>query len=84
MPTISATDLARHTREVLDTVAHGGETITIERNHIVIARLVPPEPTMTAAQVLAGFKPVLTHAQAAAWLQDSKADFDQAIRDPWA
>lgn len=84
MPTISATDLARHTREILDTVAHSGETVTIERNHVVIAHLVPPEPTMTAVQAFAGFKPMLTPAQAATWLQDSKADFDQGLRDPWA
>jgi len=82
--TISATDLARHTRQVLDTVASRGETVAIERNHVMIAKIIPPEVTMTAAQALAGLRPMLTPQQAAAWLKDSRADFDDAVRDPWA
>jgi antitoxin (DNA-binding transcriptional repressor) of toxin-antitoxin stability system len=85
MQTISATDLARNTREVLDKVASGGETVAIERNHTMIAQIVPPQRTMTASQALAGLAlPVLTLAQATAWLKDSKEDFGDAVRDPWA
>jgi antitoxin (DNA-binding transcriptional repressor) of toxin-antitoxin stability system len=85
MQTISATDLARNTREILDTVASRGETVAIERNHILIAQIVPPVRTMTASQALAGLTfPVLTPAQAAAWLTDSRQDFGDAVRDPWA
>jgi antitoxin (DNA-binding transcriptional repressor) of toxin-antitoxin stability system len=82
METISATDLARNTRKILDKVAIGGTTIAIERNRIVIAKIVPPEQTMTAAQALAGLQPMLTPRQAADWLKDSKADFDHRVRDP--
>jgi antitoxin (DNA-binding transcriptional repressor) of toxin-antitoxin stability system len=85
MQTISATDLARNTREILDRVASGGETVVIERNHTVIAQIVPPVRNMTALQALAGLTPpMLTIAQAAAWLKDSKEDFGDAVRDPWA
>jgi antitoxin (DNA-binding transcriptional repressor) of toxin-antitoxin stability system len=85
MQTISATDLARNTREILDRVASQGETVTIERNHSVIAQIVPPVRTMTALQALAGLAlPMLTTAQAAAWLEDSKEDFGDVVRDPWA
>jgi antitoxin (DNA-binding transcriptional repressor) of toxin-antitoxin stability system len=84
MQTISATELARHTREILDRVANKGETVTIERNRTTIATLVPPERTMTAAQALAGLRTMLTPEQAAAWLKDSRGHFDQAVRDPWA
>jgi len=85
MQTISATDLARNTREVLDQVASRGETVVIERNHTVIAQIVPPERTMTASQALAGLAlPVLTPAQAIAWLRDSKEGFGDAVLDPWA
>jgi antitoxin (DNA-binding transcriptional repressor) of toxin-antitoxin stability system len=88
MRTISATDLARNTREILDQVVSRGETVTIERNRTVIAQIVPPERTMTAAQALAGLGlPMLTPKQAAAWLtdsKDSKDDFDETVRDPWA
>lgn len=84
MRTISATDLARHTREILDQVASHREIVVIERNHIVIAQIAPPERTVTAAQALAGLGlPMLTPKQAAAWLKDSKNDFDETVRDPW-
>jgi antitoxin (DNA-binding transcriptional repressor) of toxin-antitoxin stability system len=84
MQTISATDLARNTREILDRVASGGEAVAIERNRMMIARIVPPERTMTAAQALAGLRPMLTPKQADAWLKDSKQHFDETVRDPWA
>jgi antitoxin (DNA-binding transcriptional repressor) of toxin-antitoxin stability system len=85
MQTISATDLARNTREILDRVASGGETVIIERNHTMIAQIVPPVRTMTALQALAGLtSPMLTITQAATWLKDSKEDFGDAVRDPWA
>jgi antitoxin (DNA-binding transcriptional repressor) of toxin-antitoxin stability system len=83
--TISATDLARNTREILDKVASHGETVVIERNHTTIAQIVPPVRTMTAAQAFAGLGlPVLTPKQAAAWLKQSKDEFGQTVRDPWA
>ena len=85
MQTISATDLARNTREILDRVASRGETVAVERNNTLIAQIVPPVHTMTALQALAGLMPpMLTMAQAAAWLKDSKEDFGDAVRDPWA
>jgi antitoxin (DNA-binding transcriptional repressor) of toxin-antitoxin stability system len=84
MQTISATDLARHTRQILDAVTSRGETVAIERNHIMIAKIMPSEVTMTAAQALTGLRPMLTPRQAAAWQKDSRGDFDESLRDPWA
>lgn len=84
MRTISATELARNTRKILDNVASRGETVAVERNHIMIAQIVPPERTMTAAQALTWLQPMLTPGQAAAWLKDSRGDFDQTVHDPWA
>ena len=84
MQTISATDLARKTRDILDAVAGNGETVMIERNQIVIAQIVPPERTMTAAQALAGLQPMIAPKQAEAWLKESRGAFDEAVRDPWA
>jgi antitoxin (DNA-binding transcriptional repressor) of toxin-antitoxin stability system len=85
MQIISATDLARNTREILDKVVSGGETMVVERNHIMVAQIVPPALTVTAAQALMGLTfPVLTQAQASAWLKDSKQNFDDVLRDPWA
>ena len=84
MQIISATDLARNTRKILDDVASRGETVEIERNHVTVARLVPPEPVMTAAQALSGLRPILTPGQAAAWLKESREGFDHRVDDPWA
>jgi len=85
MQTISATDLARNTRQALDLVSGSGETFMVERNNNVIAQLAAPPKSMTAAQALSGLHlPTLTPAQAKAWLRDSKADFDYGLHDPWA
>lgn len=83
MQTISATELARNTREILDMVAGGGEIVMVERNRTVIARIAPPERAMTAAQALAGLQPAMTPEQAAAWLKESRGAFNEALRDPW-
>ena len=47
--TISATELTRNTREILNRVVTRGEIVTIERNHTMIAQLMPPQKTMTAS-----------------------------------
>jgi antitoxin (DNA-binding transcriptional repressor) of toxin-antitoxin stability system len=85
MQTISATELARNTRKILDKVASYGETVAVERNHTMVAKIVPPERTMTAHQALAGLGfPLLTPKQATTWLKDSKGGFNETVRDPWA
>jgi antitoxin (DNA-binding transcriptional repressor) of toxin-antitoxin stability system len=84
MQTITATELARHTRKILDDVVARGETVAVERNHVLIARIVPSTGAMTAAQALAGLQPTLTPQQAADWLADSRSEFNEAVSDPWA
>jgi antitoxin (DNA-binding transcriptional repressor) of toxin-antitoxin stability system len=84
MQTISATELARHTREVLDRVAHGGEAVAVERNHALIVTISPAERAMTATQAMTDLPaPMLTVAQAKAWLNDSRDEFDETLRNPW-
>jgi antitoxin (DNA-binding transcriptional repressor) of toxin-antitoxin stability system len=83
MPTVSATELARNAREILDMVASGGKVVTVERNRSVVARITPPERIVTAAQALAALRPAMTLEQAAAWLKESRETFDEAVRDPW-
>lgn len=85
MQTVSVTDLARNTREILDKVAIGGETMAVERNLAVIAHIVPPVRTMTASQALAGLPlPILKPTRSTAWIEDNRQDFGDAVRDPWA
>ncbi len=85
MQTISATELARNTREILDMVASRGESVAIERNGTMVAHIVPAQRTMSASQALAGLNlPMLTREQASSWHKDSKEDFGDGVRDPWA
>ncbi len=73
MQTISATDLARNTREILDRVSSQGESVAIQRNQTLIAQIVPSPRTMNAAQALEGLGlSMLTLKQANTWLADGK------------
>jgi antitoxin (DNA-binding transcriptional repressor) of toxin-antitoxin stability system len=82
MQTISATELTRNTREILDRVVTTGEIVAIERNHTMIAQIMPSQKAMTAAQAFAGLTfPLLTVQHADSWLRDSKESFEDAVRD---
>ena len=71
MQTISATELARHTRDILDRVAKQGETFAIARHHTQVAQLVPAPKAVTASQALSGLDlPELTPLQASDWLEE--------------
>ena len=54
MKTITATELARNTSGILDQVVDHGETIVVERNRTVIARMTPEVASMNALDALAG------------------------------
>ena len=55
MKTISATELARNLRRVLDRVMSEGEEIVIERNHEQIARLAARPGRQNAFEAMADF-----------------------------
>ena len=82
MPKISATELNRNTSDILDKVASRGEVVMIERNRAVVARIAPPERTVTATDALAALRPCMTVDQAAAWLRQSRETLDEAVREP--
>jgi hypothetical protein len=49
------------------------------------AQIVPARLTMSAAQAIEGLgQSMLTPKQANTWLTDSKEQFSEAVRDPWA
>jgi len=69
----------------MDRVSSHGETVAIQRNQILIAQIVPARRTMSAAQAIEGLsQTMLTPKQANTWLTDSKEQFSDAVRDPWA
>ncbi len=90
MKTITATDLARNLRRVLDRLAIEGEEIVIERNREQVARLLPGPARQTALEAMADLYQTLPEDAAATWEADSRkgrwkgSRLDKGIRDPWA
>jgi antitoxin (DNA-binding transcriptional repressor) of toxin-antitoxin stability system len=86
MKTISATELARNTRQILGTVVSRGETIIVERNNSVIAQIIPPCTRMSVAEALVGLttRPALTSAQSKRWLKAIKSNFNNDVKAPSA
>lgn len=90
MKTITATDLARNLRRVLDRLAIEGEEIVIERNREQVARLLPGPARQTALEAMADLYRTLPEDAAATWEADSRkgrwkgSRLDKGIRDPWA
>ena len=90
MKTITATDLARNLRRILDRLAIEGEEIVIERNGEQVARLLPGPARQTALEAMADLYRTLPDDAAAAWEADSRkgrwkgSRLEKGIRDPWA
>jgi len=88
MKTITATELARNLRKVLDCMVHDGEEIAIERNHQQIARLVPGPRLQTALEAMADLYRTLPPEAGGGWIKDSREYpgggwIDEGVRDPW-
>ena len=90
MKIITATNLARNLRRVLDRLAIEGEEVVIERNRQQIARLVPGPARQTALEAMSDLYRTLPDDAAAAWEADSRkgrwkgSRLDKGFRDPWA
>lgn len=88
MKTITATELARNLRQVLDRLAVEAEEIVIERNHQQIGRLVPWPGRQTALEAMADLYRTLPETAGEGWLRDSRAGageetLEQGVKDPW-
>lgn len=89
MKTITATELARNLRQVLDNLSADGEEIVVERNHQQIARIVPGPGRQTALEAMADLYRTLSPEAAAGWVEDGRAlpgdgMVENEVRDPWA
>jgi hypothetical protein len=88
MRTITATELARNLRQVLDSLASEPEEIIIERNRRQIGRLLPGPGRMTALEAMADLYRTLPEEAGQDWLKDSQStDLGETlaaeIQDPW-
>lgn len=88
MKTITATELARKLRQMLDSLVAGGEEILVERNHQLVARILPEPGRQTALEAMADLYRTLPEDAAAGWEADGKdmamdQATDSAVRNPW-
>jgi prevent-host-death family protein len=87
--TVSVTDAARNFSDLVNRVHYTGESATLVRNGVPVARMVPAGPPVCPAALLAEAWPRLPHltpAEARAFAADvAKARAAlPAERDPWA
>lgn len=85
MQTITATDLSRNFRVMLNRVEFQHEELLIIRNNAPIARLVPGPATMTAVQAFADLYQTLPKEAGEGWLTESRLDenMKDEVRNPW-
>lgn len=82
MTTVTATDLARRTNQVLDALARG-ESVTITRNNTVLGTISPPARAVTLREAFERL-PKMSRNTAERYKADIRvADFDDEVRDPW-
>jgi antitoxin (DNA-binding transcriptional repressor) of toxin-antitoxin stability system len=86
--TITATELARNLRQVLDHLVNEGEEIVVERNHREIARIVPGPGHQTALEAMSDLYRTLSPEAAAGWAENGRKPasdtVEEGVRDPWA
>lgn len=85
MRKITATELARNLRTVLDCVMETGEEYVVERSKRAVARVSPTPGHQTAEQALADLYRTLDEA-AEGWLEDAARGneaLSDKLRDPW-
>jgi antitoxin (DNA-binding transcriptional repressor) of toxin-antitoxin stability system len=82
MTTVTATDLARRTNQVLDALARG-ESVTITRNNAVLGTINPPVRAVTLREAFERI-PKMSREVADRYMADIRhTDFDDEVRDPW-
>ena len=85
MQTVTATNLARNFRVMLDRVEFRHEELLIVRNNHPVARIIPGPATMTAVEAFADLYRTLPEEAGRDWLADSRLDEarDGEVRNPW-
>ena len=85
MQTVSATELARNLRQILDGVEFRRDSILVVRNKRPVARLLPSLSAMTAKDALSDLHGIVDDNAARDWLGDSRTggSIAEELRDPW-
>ena len=72
MSEVTATDLARNLKNVLDRVEFRGEEFTIVRNNALIANITPGLVKMTALEALSDLYQTLSPEAARGWAESAR------------
>ncbi len=83
---ITATELARKFKQMMNLVEFQGEELIIIRNNHHVAKIIPGPATMTAIEAMSDPYRTLPDDAGAAWVSDSKeetSDNLSVLRDPW-
>jgi len=84
---ITATELARKFKQMMNLVEFQGEELIIVRNNHQVAKIIPGPATMTALEAMSDLYRTLPDDAGAAWVSDSRegtTDSLTTLRDPWA
>lgn len=87
MTVITASELARNLRRVLDQLEHGDVEIVVTRKTHEIARLLPNLPRLTALEAMADIRGSSNARRSDAWARDAAKLDSRAsheMKDPWA
>ncbi len=82
MAIVTATDLARRTNQVLDTLAHG-ESVTIKRNNTVLGTITPPQRPGTVREAFQRMQKISPEIGDRFKADIRAMGFDDEVRDPW-
>ena len=84
---ITATELARKFKQMMNLVEFQGEELIIVRNNHQVAKIIPGPATMTALEAMSDLYRTLPEDPGTTWMKDSRegaaADLSE-VRDPWA
>ncbi len=85
MQTVTATELSRNFRVMLNRVEFQHEELIIMRNNTPVARLIPDTGAMTTEAAFADIYRILPEEAGETWLADSRLEERIGeVRDPWA
>jgi len=86
MKKITATDLARNLRAVLDQVNETGEEYVVERGRRPVARVSPSPGLLSADEAMADLYRTISPEAAEGWIDDARRDealLSNELRNPW-
>ncbi len=87
MKTITATEMTRKFKQMMDLVEFQGEELIIVRNNHQVAKIIPGPAKMTALEAMSDLYRTLPEDAAKHWIKDSrkfpKGSLSE-VKDPWA